>query len=135
MAQQQDVAHTEETGAEEAQGSAAADYVTVFKMMSPSYDGPSLSKEQYCRLLPLATGLQFFWVLLFMIVELSGGAGGTSGVAGTRTVTLLVVYFCLVLLALIVARSSANGTLNNVNMVRCNADKPVCMSTCCSSDE
>ena len=70
------------------------DYVTVFKIMGPSYAGPSLSKTQHCRLLPLATGIQIFWVFIFFVVELSAGAGGTSGVACTRTVLILFMYIC-----------------------------------------
>jgi len=117
-------ARAEEVGPEEGSGgdeegasSVAADYVTIYKMMSPSFDGPPLSREQLCRLLPLATGMQFFWVLLFMIVELSGGAGGTSGVAGTRTVTLFVVYIILIVIALLIARASAAGSLKNSALV------------------
>jgi len=93
------------------------DYVTVFKMMGPSYAGPSLSKTQHCRLLPLATGIQMFWVFIFFVVELSAGAGGTSGVAGTRTVLILFMYIFLLMMTVLIARTAARGTLNNSSLV------------------
>jgi uncharacterized membrane protein YtjA (UPF0391 family) len=101
-----------------AAGSLVRDYATVFKMMSPSYSGEGLTPLQCARLLPLATGVQFFWVVLFMIVELSAGAGGTSGVAGTRTVMLFFVYLLLIPIALLISRAAAAGSLRNSGLVR-----------------
>ena len=45
-----------------------------------------LTKKELCALLPLSTGIVVFWFWVFLVVELAGGAGGSSGVAGTRTV-------------------------------------------------
>lgn len=94
-----------------------ADYVTVFKTMSPLYVGEGLSKQRCCRLLPLATCLQLFWVIIFMIVELSGGAGGTSGVAGTRAVLLFLLYIVLLFIALLISRAASYNALKNSNLV------------------
>ena len=109
--------------AEEAQApadagpSAVQDYATVFKMMSPAYSGEALSPLQCAGLLPLATGVQFFWVVIFMIVELSAGAGGTSGVAGTRTVLIFFVYLLLIMIALLISRAAVAGSLRNSGLV------------------
>jgi hypothetical protein len=44
--------------------------------------------EALCRLGNISTAMQLLFVLIFMCVETSGAAGGTSGVAGTP-ITLL----------------------------------------------
>jgi len=47
-----------------------------------------LTKKELCALLPLSTGVVVFWFWVFLVIELAGSAGGSSGVAGTRTVSL-----------------------------------------------
>ena len=50
--------------------------------------------EALCRLGNISTAMQLLFVLIFMCVETSGAAGGTSGVAGTP-ITLLSDHLCL----------------------------------------
>ena len=90
-----------------------ADYLALFKTMNPSYSGATPTRAQCCRVLPLATCIQVLWVTVFFIVELTGGAGGTSGVAGTRTVILYFVYIFLLIFAVIISRVSSRGTVTH----------------------
>ena len=95
------------------------DYVMVFRMMSPSFSGEALSQLQCGRLLPVTTGVQFFWLVIFFVVELSGGAGGTSGVAGARTVLLFFIYLLfLIPIALLISRAAVAGRIQNSGLVQ-----------------
>ena len=102
---------------EEDASSAVIDYLTMFKTMSPSYRGRPLKNHQYCKLLPLATSVQILWAFIFMVVELSGSAGGTSGVAGTRSVVFFLLYFLLLMIAIMISRASARATLQDSILV------------------
>lgn len=62
------------------------DYLAIFRALHPECDALPLSRAQYRRLLPFATAIQTLAFFFFLLVEASGGAGGTSLVAGTRTV-------------------------------------------------
>jgi hypothetical protein len=107
-----------EAGERQSLKALALDYVMVFRMMSPSFSGSALSQLQCGRLLPVTTGVQFFWLVIFFIVELSGGAGGTSGVAGARTVLLFFIYlFFLIPIALLISRAAVAGRLQNSGLV------------------
>lgn len=95
------------------------DYVMVFRMISPSFSGEPLSKMQCGRLLPVTTGVQFFWVVIFFIIELSGGAGGTSGVAGARTVMLFFVYLLVLIpISFLISRAAVAGRLQKAGLVQ-----------------
>jgi hypothetical protein len=114
--------------------SAVIDYLTMFKMMSPSYRGRPLKNHQYCKLLPLATGVQILWAFIFMVVELSGSAGGTSGVAGTRNVFFFLLYFPLLMIAIMISRASARATLQDSilvsQIIRCSMHNLVAAAMC-----
>jgi hypothetical protein len=70
-----------------------------------------------CRLLTLATGIQLVFITVFMVVELSGGAGGTSGVAGTSHVLLFLTY-CLLLFYADWIRRSINAAVYDADWIR-----------------
>jgi len=103
--------------------SAIGDYFTLFKTMSPSYgEGDShgpLTPSQHLALLPLATGAHLGALFLFMLVEVSGGAGGTSTVASTRSVLLVLVHALLLLMAIALSQRARGGlqTSNAVSLV------------------
>jgi len=63
-----------------------SDYVSLVKTLHPNYDSLPLTRAQHRRILPFATAIQCAWVFIFLLVEASGGAGGSSVAAGTRTV-------------------------------------------------
>jgi len=88
-----------------------ADYLALFETMSPSYSGAALTRAQCCRVLPLASCIQMLWVIVFFIVELTGGAGGTSGVAGTRAVIFFFLYIFQLIWAVMLSRASSRGTV------------------------
>ena len=75
-----------------------------------------MSQSQCLSLLPIATGMHLFFVTIFMIVEVSGGAGGTSGVAGTRAVMMFFAHILLLVMAVMISRAKDN--LTNSNAVR-----------------
>ena len=97
--------------------SSVRDYCTLLKTMSPSYCGDALSEAQCLGLLPIATGMHLCSVTMFMIVEVSGGAGGTSGVAGTRAVMLFFAHILLLGMTIMISRAGT-GNLANSNAVR-----------------
>ncbi|EKX45561.1 hypothetical protein GUITHDRAFT_138790 [Guillardia theta CCMP2712] len=74
---------------------------------------PNKLKTRLCALLPFSTAVQLFGVLIFLIVELSGAAGGTSGVAGTRTVFLFLLYWMLFALSLQIGRQQGCVSFND----------------------
>jgi hypothetical protein len=63
-----------------------SDYVSLVKTLHPNYDSLPLTRAQHRRILPFATAIQCAWAFIFLLVEASGGAGGSSVAAGTRTV-------------------------------------------------
>ena len=97
--------------------SSVRDYCTLLKTMSPAYCGDALSPTRCLGLLPIATGMHLCSVTMFMIVEVSGGGGGTSGVAGTRAVMLFFAHFLLLGMAIMISRAGT-GNLANSNAVR-----------------
>jgi len=94
-----------------------SDYLTLFALMAPNVTSMPLTKRELCALLPLSTGVLVFWFWVFLVVELAGGAGGTSGVAGTRTVLLFILYLGMLLWSVFISRHSAAGGLNGSNAV------------------
>ena len=93
--------------------SVIGDYFTLWRTLSPSYgEGDShgvLTPKQHLALLPLATGVHLGSLFVFMLVEVSGGADGTSTVASTRSVLLVLVHALLLRMA--IALSRARGGL------------------------
>eukprot|EP00918_Siedleckia_nematoides_P001669 GHVU01003927.1.p1 GENE.GHVU01003927.1~~GHVU01003927.1.p1 ORF type:complete len:243 (+),score=40.26 GHVU01003927.1:30-758(+) len=72
---------------------------------------PVFTLEQMVSLLPVTTGIQLLFVFIFMVVETSGSAGGTSGVAGTSHVLLFFVYIGLLAFAMLIAQAIRAGKM------------------------
>ncbi|KAJ1493189.1 hypothetical protein T484DRAFT_1879565, partial [Baffinella frigidus] len=90
------------------------DYLAIFRALHPECDALPLSRAQYRRLLPFATAIQTLAFFFFLLVEASGGAGGTSLVAGTRTAVLFMLHLALLGVAAVIARSTASLALSNI---------------------
>ena len=98
---------------------AFSDFALLFRRMIPGHEGRALTRGQYVRVLPVASGVHACFVTIFMIVEASGGSGGTSGVASARAVLVCFVHIGLLLLAVLVANADKRGTLQNSDAVSC----------------
>ena len=102
----------------DAGSSAFSDYALLFRRMSPGRTAAmALTRGQYVRVLPVASGVHLCFVTIFMIVEASGGSGGTSGVASSRAVLVFFVHIGLLLMAVLVANVDSRGSPMNSDTV------------------
>jgi len=96
------------TSCSDAFKSAFQDYIALYALNKPSTARTTLTREKLCRVIPLAFSVYVIWVFIFLIIEVSGGAGGTSSPAETRAATLFVIYFFFLLpMAFHIARNAS----------------------------